>query len=77
MRYESLFMWIYKGEPGCPSSISASLGATRHPRLSGAGLQIERRKTLHPTRLPTPKSSRNLQHAQAIEQARGPVLTLI
>lgn len=55
MCYESLFMWIYKGEPGCPSSISVSLGATRDPRLNVSGLQMERRKTLLPP-APAPPS---------------------
>lgn len=77
MRYESLFMWIYKGEPGCPSSISVSLGATRDPRLNVSGLQMERRKTLLPPTPAPPEYSRNLQRAEAIEKARGPVLTLI
>lgn len=75
MRYEFLFMWIYKGERGCLSSISVSFRATRDPRLSVTGLQMEKRKT-HPPLSP-PESSRNLQSAEAIEQTRGSVLTLI
>lgn len=77
MRNEYLFMWIYKGEPGCLSSISVSFTATREPRLSVTDLQMEKRKTHPPVHPPSSESSRNLQCAEAIEQARGPVLTLI
>lgn len=61
MRYEYLFMWIYKGEPGCLSSISVSFRATRHPRLSVTGLQMKKRKTHPPPPPPSPPTRVFLQ----------------